>query len=526
MKKLQNITESLKNPKVVKTLLSMGYLFEVNDNSYDQQIEAVAEYDKDMIDEIQKVVNEVEEEITQEELQLKDDSPKVDMTENALEQMIKEAFILGTLKSPFLTNDIKKQIRENFDNFAYYIIDNVEIPSPKLMNENALSSLYEDDDVLYEDGLDGIENDMDFIDNFYAKRNNLNEDKMATGSDFNNRHSSIVPKLVGLAELIKKTQIKKPEVKERLTNLATLIETNKDKDAFNMYRSIRNAGELGKEFTEAFLKGRFSNSLKAKFLTGNPKLDEKIGDLAQILSSKEDAYQTANKDVSNTEYEDEKEKKEVPNIPDIDTFMKQKLGDNPNSTPPNDSYKRDLDRFSINKKQPNDVDKRLNEIEYDEDFIKLVKESNIPAFKPVLGTSLTPNKTEADKQGAEITKQVKASQKTVQGKVEDNKISKMQKYTMNEFEKEVEKQTPGRNGLLDIDLTNGSNPEFDKGIKDGIKGQAYDDEGGVEHTDVGKKMLDAAKERGKDGGIRSLDYSSKGLKLDDKHSYKRSIGGE
>lgn len=464
MDKISNIKRSLSNPKILKTLLENGFLFESGKNDYGHQVETLAEYDEEMLDEMSCLVDDIEEKDSKAKQAIQDSSCDVKMSENELETMVREAFILGTLRSPFISNDYRKQIKENIDEYVYFVIDNMDTPSATMLRENAITDLYEDD-IVSDSEFEGddITGALDVVMKYYET---LNEGNTLRDNSFNVSYKSIIDKFNDVAKVVAGS------TDPKLVALKEAILSNQSESAFDMYRDIR--GQLGKPFIDAFTNGPASSSFNA-YMTGKDNVDIKLEKLCSYLTKIDKAYKNVEASITNIELvKDRPTDEEIP-LGSQEDFEKRWFD---GKKPAIGGAARDKKRF--------DPDSQINE--------------NLPAFKPKLGTDLGINKTESDKHAKDVAKKVTASQKTVQSKVEDDKISKQQKFEMNDFQVDLANKLKGKKGIMDTALDMGSNKTYDEGITNGAKAEMYDDEGGVEHTDSGTELLKAAKARAKEEG--------------------------
>jgi hypothetical protein len=181
------------------------------------------------------------------------------------------------------------------------------------------------------------------------------------------------------------------------------------------------------------------------------------------------------------------------------------------TTKPKVSSRRELDTLSLDNLTFDDFE--------DDDDIYMSEDVNYP----IKGKNVdTENKSNANKSSAESAKDVEGSQKTTQEKVDN---LKNQKYEKNDWEENVDGMLHGWRNNLDLDYKTGVTKDQSDKIKNQALGMAPEDHVNVDHeSTAGEKLVDAAKERAKDGFIDDQDYTSKHsrTKIDKNQSYEKT----
>jgi len=506
MKELQRLKEIVSNKPVLDHLINDGFLFEGED--IDTQLSVLYSDDKShftkMLNEAEKVYDKYIEDSTSKEVEPSDE----ELDEQAkLDQMIAEAFIMGAYGSPFVPAHYKQQIRENFEGFVEFMVDNFKLPN--LSDFSETGTLFE---------------------GFYPE---LNEESLT--DDESDRY--------GIGEPMPK-KYRYYDDKDELVSKVMSPDFGKELvDAFGEEPYDDDAGHENSGLNEARLHKKFDIS----------ELDGALQDALNFFNTKEF--------LNVTDFSDEAE--------NAINFIK-KLGSLEGDKTP-ERLISIADQFNIDVKKFNDLNfiaqtifsnkpgpaKRLKVYMskimriLDSYFDKYDEESR-ETYKPkkVAKTRLNYAKNSAlrdfDVASKNIFSLYGKSKKLNEEKVGDGiafgkgktkredlntniRISdafKPKKYEMTDNEKEASEQLLGRNGLLDIDYTNGAPDHIKDANIEGVKGdkKKNKDMGGAEYTDSGDTMLKAAKKRFEDDGIANLDYTARGVKIKDGEEYKKTPG--
>jgi hypothetical protein len=151
----------------------------------------------------------------------------------------------------------------------------------------------------------------------------------------------------------------------------------------------------------------------------------------------------------------------------------------------------------------------------DEDFLE---EAELAKFVAKKGKNVDSENAKNEKEAEDMIKDAEKTQKTVDQKVDN---LKNQKHTNSDWEDNIDVKQHGRNSMLDLDYVNDSGEDF----KDRIVAQAngLPDKEGEANVDYdskgGEKLMQAVKAR---RDVRDMDYTSKGLNINNDDSYERS----
>jgi hypothetical protein len=185
-------------------------------------------------------------------------------------------------------------------------------------------------------------------------------------------------------------------------------------------------------------------------------------------------------------------------------------------------YKDTEDDDFSDEKEPSMKDlkniEKMGNFDVDNDDEDFLEEAELAKFVAKKGKNVDSENAKNEKEAEEMIKAAEKTQKTVDQKVDN---LKNQKHNNSDWEDSIDVKQHGRNSMLDLDYVNDSGDDF----KDRIVAQAngLPDKEGEANVDYdskgGEKLMQAVKAR---RDVRDMDYTSKGLNINNDDSYERS----
>lgn len=299
------------------------------------------------------------------------------------------------------------------------------------------------------------------------------------------RYSKFVDRFIPMVDKLDAADITayfQPQGEFTIDGFKDFLTKKEEETAVDYYEKLTQTGD----FTYRAVLDSLVNPRKRGFFI---KYGNKIG--SEVLENMEDVLSDIF-DMSNSIYT---KKREIEKIEDTINSKGQKdsddsgFDDEVSANKPRLASKSELDILSA------------DDLGLDDDMLE---EMNVP----VKGKNVdSENKSNANKENAEATKDAEDSQETTEEKVDN---LKNQKHEKNSWEEKVDETLHGWRNNLDLDYKTGLDKDQAERIKDQASGTAPEDHANVDHeSEAGKKLMDAAKMRSDDEFINDDDYTSK-----------------